>query len=921
MRVLMIEDNEDDFLLVQYQIAKISDIQIEWRNSVDQGLAYLGAQSVDLLLLDLSLPDGQGLAILNRVQSRYARLPIIILSGDDNEALALEAIQHGAQDYLVKGRIDGVGLGRSLRYAIERKQLEERLHQSEAQFRSSFNYASVGMALVSLDGKWLQVNHALCGIIGYTEAELLTTTFQDITHPDDLSTDLGYVRQLLAGEIETYQMEKRYFHKQGHEVWVLLSVSLVRDSQNQPLHFISQIQDITQRKQAEAALAAERNLLRTLIDSIPDYIYVKDRQSRFVIANKAVLLGGGMTRPEQIIGKTDFDFFPPEIAQAFYEDEVEVFASGQGLIDREEVSVDLKTGDELWFSTSKVPLRDEHGTVTGLLGVSWDITSRKRMEAALIARIEAEHELQNYLKMLHEITIELTNIEDLDEFYKRAVSFGLQRLGFDRLGLLLYDEAASLAIGTYGTDAEGKLVAEHHLRFDPSALTSILRRALQQEEHFAVDEEAELFNEFKPIGMGWNAAAVLWNGTEKLGWLAMDNGVQHLPMRQAQLSVLALYALTLGSLLAQKRTQIAVQESERHLRLLAQNSPDVIYIMDLTKQRATYLNRAEFLGYSQSEIEGSGSLLNALHPDDQAQVMAHWQEAISGKRDTGGMIEYRLQDKAGQWQWIQSRETIFASSSEAKPTQILVTLTEITERKLAEQRLLELTNERERVQLLSDFVRDISHDFRTPLAVISTSLYILSKTSDPDKQKKALDKAQGQISRLTQLIERLLIMARLDSESAFALQATDLNRLIAIFCTSLTFDGKGKGIRVVDALAEGSLMIAGNAKELTLALGELGKNALGFTPAEGTITIRTRRQDNQAVIEVADSGIGIPADEFIQIFQRLYRVDQARSFELGGSGLGLSIAKRIVELHRGSIEVESVVGQGSTFRVILPLSE
>lgn len=135
------------------------------------------------------------------------------------------------------------------------KQVEEQLLDSgQDLFRLAFDDASIGMALVAPDGKWLKVNRALCEIVGYSQTDLLGTTFQEITHPDDLEADLDCIAQMLAGEIRTYQMEKRYFHFSGHTVWILLNVSLVRDKNQQPLYFISQIQDITPRKQAEAKL-------------------------------------------------------------------------------------------------------------------------------------------------------------------------------------------------------------------------------------------------------------------------------------------------------------------------------------------------------------------------------------------------------------------------------------------------------------------------------------------------------------------------------------------------------------------------------------------------------------------------------------------------------------------------------------------
>ena len=128
------------------------------------------------------------------------------------------------------------------------------LQESEERFRSAFDYAAIGMALVSPDGRWLQVNRSLCEIIGYTERELLGMSFQEITHPDERQTVLSHVAQLLEGDIPTYQTEKRYFHKDGHEVWIFLSISRVSDSQNASARLIFQIQDITDRKRAEQQL-------------------------------------------------------------------------------------------------------------------------------------------------------------------------------------------------------------------------------------------------------------------------------------------------------------------------------------------------------------------------------------------------------------------------------------------------------------------------------------------------------------------------------------------------------------------------------------------------------------------------------------------------------------------------------------------
>ncbi len=130
---------------------------------------------------------------------------------------------------------------------------------------------------------------------------------------------------------------------------------------------------------------------------------------------------------------------------------------------------------------------------------------------------------------------------------------------------------------------------------------------------------------------------------------------------------------------------------------------------------------------------------------------------------------------------------------------------------------------------------------------------------------------------------------------------------------------KQKSIMVNNRFQESSLMVQADPKQLSFLLAELAINAVVYTSANGTITICTWQEDNQAIIEVTDTGMGISSAELSLIFQRLYRVDKARSTTTGGAGLGLSIAKRIIELHQGTIEVESVPGEGSTFRVFLPL--
>jgi PAS domain S-box-containing protein len=143
----------------------------------------------------------------------------------------------------------------------ERKRSEEALREAQERFRSAFDNAPIGVAVVDLDGRFLQVNRCLCEILGYPEEVLLATTFREITHPDDVEASMEQVRRAMRDEVGSYSLEKRYLAAGGRQVWVSLSVSLVRDAEGKPLYFVDQIQDITGRKLAERELARRAEAL------------------------------------------------------------------------------------------------------------------------------------------------------------------------------------------------------------------------------------------------------------------------------------------------------------------------------------------------------------------------------------------------------------------------------------------------------------------------------------------------------------------------------------------------------------------------------------------------------------------------------------------------------------------------------------
>lgn len=205
--------------------------------------------------------------------------------------LCNETIGH-ARNWTIEEKIFGAAVTDIIVITMEtfsRKKVAAQLSLSESTFRAAFEYSGIGMALVSPEGRWMKVNKELCHIVGYPAGELLTKTFQDITYPDDLDADLKLVKETLSGERDSYKMEKRYFHKNGSIIWINLTVTLVRDKNNKALFFVSQIEDITERKKIQRDLEFSLSLTQATIESTADGIFVVDNAGKITGYNQQFL--------------------------------------------------------------------------------------------------------------------------------------------------------------------------------------------------------------------------------------------------------------------------------------------------------------------------------------------------------------------------------------------------------------------------------------------------------------------------------------------------------------------------------------------------------------------------------------------------------------------------------------------------------
>jgi PAS domain S-box-containing protein len=753
----------------------------------------------------------------------------------------------------------------------QHERVEMALREAETKFRSIFEHTVVGIYQTTPEGRYLSANPMLARIYGYATPDELMEAVANIEV--QLYVD-PKARERFVSALQTQDtitnFEAQIRRKDGTIIWITENARVVRDDRDRVFYYEGTVQDVTARKQAEEQLAASEMLYHSLVEELPQNIFRKDARERFIFANGRFCQT--VERPlEEVLGKTDFDLYGPELARKYQEDDQRVMREGRTVRETERnVTPD---GAVHWVEVIKSPLRDVNGAIVGIQGIFWDVTERKRLQDALAYE-------RDLLQALLDHSPDIIYFKDTQS---RFVKVG-----------------HALARRFHVADPEelvGKTVRD--------LVTSELADLIESEERRLMETGERTINRVEEL--------VDHHGRRT--WVS----VTKVPTYNRAGAILGLVGVA-RDITPLIEAEQALREAEEKYRGIFENSVEGIF-QTSPEGRFIRVNPAlaRIYGYASPEE------LMARLTDIRTQVYVdpgRREEFVRLVLEKGSItgFESEVFRKDGATTWVSESARI-VRDREGRLAYFEGTLEDISGRKRVEAEQEKARQAAlESARLKSEFVATVSHEIRTPLNAILPNTERLLETHLTSQQRYLAESVEHGARMLLQIVDDILDFSKIEAR-AIALEEIDFDVHDVIERTVMFF-ASGAETRHLELVgnihSDVPHQLRGDPSRLGQILNNLVGNAIKFTAAgEIVVEVSTGELSEDTVelrVEVRDTGIGIPPSAHDRVFQAFAQADGSMSRRYGGTGLGLAITRGLVELMGGTIGFTSEVGKGTNFR-------
>lgn len=968
LALLMLEDSEDDALIVLRELKRGGyDVTYQRVETAATMRAALTSQKWDIILSDYSMPEFSAPEALKIVQEMQQDIPFIIISGTVGEDIAVDAMKAGANDFFTKDKLIRLvpAVEREMRDAQERRirqQTEQQLHQSEDRFAKVFQTSPIGICITTYpEGRVMDVNTRYSELFGYTRDELIGRTSTELgiwSKPEDRQKILA----LLEHQQTVNNVELTLCTKNRELRHCLVSYEQIT-LDVQPC-ILSMIVDNTERKLVEKALERNTALIKLLQEVSVAANEANDIDSALQFAIERVCEFTGweighvylLTRKDhpQILSSV-WAMHSPEHYEEFrsISDQMRFTENNQSLVYRVFSSERPEwTGDIRGMLS---PVRAEIAETSGIRAAyAFPVVTGQEISAVMeffstqgiepdqallntiahiatqVGRVIERTQASKELSALYNATSYLFSADSLQDLAQQIVNSVVTEFQQVDCGLLLIDRNDDSLIRAARTGVNNTMPETQLLLNGAGLVPKAIREA-----RLLYAPDVQLAPDYIPSVKSTRSELIVPLKTPKsiLGALDLqsteiDNfsqSDQRVLSAFAERAAAAIEVMQLVEEINRHANQLELRVEERTRELhrakeraeaVLNNSSDAIILTDASGNiQQTNLSFNSQLGYDVDELFGC-ELTTILVETSAIEFLSALKDVKSNR--SSRRLEIMVKRKDGTELPV---DVALSSFAQHEQTGIVFSLRDITEQKKLEFELREaFERQKELIELKTRFVSMVSHEYRTPLAAILSSSSILQdynhRLSD-ERRNAHFSTIQTQIHRLTDLLEQVLQINKAESVGL------ELHREMVDFvnfCRELVENARQLNMhRRIDYAVMGEPVEVGvDIKLIRQIINNLLSNALKYSPAGGTIWLTLTFEPEQVILEVQDEGIGIPEEDREQLFTMYHRAKNVG--EIQGTGLGLAIIKQAVEAHEGTITVESEVGRGTTFQVMIPLS-